>query len=75
VLEVPEQVAAARLRARGLAADRYDRLGPAFHRRVAAGFRAIAAAAPERCVVIDAASTPGAVAAAVWAAVEARLAA
>ena len=32
--------------ARGLAPDRYDRLGPGFHARVAAGFRTIAAAEP-----------------------------
>jgi dTMP kinase len=54
VLEVSPGVAAARLAARGSVADRYERLGPGFHARVAAGFRAIAAAEPGRCVVIDA---------------------
>ena len=53
VLDVPEDVAAARMVARGLAPDRYDRLGPGFHARVAAGFRAIAAAEP-RCRIMDA---------------------
>jgi dTMP kinase len=46
VLAVPEDIATARTAARGLAPDRYD--------RVAAGFRAIAAAEPERCRLIDA---------------------
>ncbi len=54
VLDVPEAVAAAREAARGRAPDRYDRLGPGFHARVAAGFRAIAAAEPARCRVLDA---------------------
>ncbi len=54
VLDVQEDVAVARTAARGLAPDRYDRLGPGFHARVAAGFRAIADAEPERCRLIDA---------------------
>ena len=54
VLDVPEDIATARTAARGLAPDRYDRLGPGFHARVAAGFRAIAAAEPDRCRLIDA---------------------
>ncbi|MBN8903364.1 MAG: thymidylate kinase, partial [Rhodospirillales bacterium] len=58
---------AARVRVRGLAADRYDRLGPDFHRRVAAGFRAIAAAAPERCAMVDGSGTPETVQAALMA--------
>ena len=54
VLDVPESVAAARMAARGLAADRYDRLGPGFHSRVAEGFRRIAAQDAGRCRVVDA---------------------
>lgn len=54
VLEVPEAVGLARLRQRGDDADRYERLDAAFHRRVREGFRAIAAAEPGRCVVVDA---------------------
>ena len=53
VLDVSAAVAAKRMAARGRAADRYDRLGPGFHGRVAAGFRAIAAAEP-RCRLISA---------------------
>ncbi len=50
----------ARLAARQAAAgaggepDRYERLGAAFHARVAAGFRAIAEAEPARCVLVSA---------------------
>jgi dTMP kinase len=54
VLDVPGVVGASRLRGRGGAADRYERLDAAFHARVNAGFRAIAAAAPERCVLLTA---------------------
>ena len=53
VLDVSEATAASRMAARGLAPDRYDRLGPGFHARVAAGFRAIAAREP-RCRLLDA---------------------
>lgn len=54
VLDVSDAVGLARLRSRGGAADRYERLDAAFHARVNEGFRAIARAAPERCVVIAA---------------------
>ncbi|HBK08655.1 MAG TPA: dTMP kinase [Acetobacteraceae bacterium] len=54
VLDVPEAVAAARMRQRGGEADRYERLDGGFHARVRQGFREIAAAAPARCVVVDA---------------------
>jgi dTMP kinase len=54
VLDVSDAVGLARLRTRGGAADRYERLDAAFHARVNEGFRAIARAAPERCAVIPA---------------------
>ncbi len=54
MLDVSEAVAVERMTARGRAPDRYDRLGAGFHARVAAGFRAIAAAEPGRCRVVDA---------------------
>lgn len=56
VLDVPEAVAAERRRRRGGEADRYERLAAGFHARVRAGFRAIAAAEPARCVLLDAAA-------------------
>jgi dTMP kinase len=54
VLDVREDVGSRRLAARGAVADRYERLKGDFHRRVAEGFRAIAEAEPQRCVLIDA---------------------
>ncbi len=73
VLDVPVEMSLSRLASRGQAADRYERLGGAFFARIRAGFLAVAAAAPERCVVIDATPAPAAVGAAILAAVRARL--
>ena len=61
VLDVPEAIAAARTTERGLAPDRYDRLGSGFHSRVAEGFRTIAAAEPARCRLLDASGPTDAV--------------
>ena len=69
VLDVSPAIAAARLAGRGGRADRYQAMDAAFHARVVDGFRAIARAEPERCVLIDA-DAPGA---AVHAAIMARL--
>ncbi len=54
MLEVPENVAKIRLAGRGGAADRYELMGAEMMARIAAGFRAIAQAEPQRCAVIDA---------------------
>jgi dTMP kinase len=54
ILDVSDATATARQAARGRAPDRYDRLGPGFHARVAEGFRVIAAENPARCMLIDA---------------------
>jgi dTMP kinase len=54
VLDVPEAVALQRMRTRGGDVDRYERLDNAFHARVRTGFRDIAAAEPDRCVLVDA---------------------
>jgi dTMP kinase len=54
VLDVPEPVAAERRRGRGGDSDRYERLDAAFHARVREGFRDIALADQERCVLLDA---------------------
>jgi len=67
VLEVSPAVAAARLAGRGDRADRYQAMDAAFHARVADGFRAIARAEPERCVLIDADAPEAAVHAAIMA--------
>ena len=67
VLDVPRAVAITRLRGRGAADDRYERLDEDFHRRVNDGFRDIAGRTGH--VRIDAALEPKAVHAAVMAAV------
>ena len=72
MLDVPDAVGASRLRERGGAADRYEKLDVAFHARVNAGFREIAAAAPTRCTVVRADGDIATVHAAVMAAVDAR---
>ncbi len=74
VLDVSVATSLARLAARGFGADRYERLGAPFFAAVRDGFREIAAANPDRCVVVDAEQPPDAVAAAVMDAVQARLA-
>ncbi len=58
---------------RGGADARFEGKGLAFHQRLREGFRALAAAEPARCVMIDASGSPEAVEAAIWSAVQARL--
>ncbi|HEX2272738.1 MAG TPA: dTMP kinase [Acidimicrobiales bacterium] len=70
LLDVPAPVAHARQRGRRL--DRMEASGDAFHQRVREGYLALAAAAPDRWVVVDGAGTEEEVAAQVWAAVAAR---
>ncbi len=52
LLVVPDSVSTERLRKREL--DRFEQAGDDFHRRVAAGFAEMAAAEPDRWIVIDA---------------------
>lgn len=54
VLDLPAAEGLARMAARPGAADRFERLDPDFHQRLRAGFRRIADAEPDRCVLIDA---------------------
>jgi dTMP kinase len=65
ILDLPEAMIAGRLRQRGGNADRYEKLGPAFHARVRAGFRTIATQEPHRCKLIDASQDIAAVHAAI----------
>jgi dTMP kinase len=67
VLDVPRELAVARLRGRGAIDDRYERMNDEFHRRVNDGFRVIAA--QPRCVLLDAARDTAAVHSDVMAAV------
>lgn len=54
LLDLPRDLALARLRQRGTRSDRYERLDEAFHQRVAGGFREIARQAGTRVVTIPA---------------------
>ena len=78
VLDLPVSEGLARANQRngaaGAAEDRYERMEVAFHERLRAGFLAIAAAEPDRCVVIDASGEPDDVAARIWTAVTSKLA-
>ena len=47
-------------------ADPFERRDPQFHERLRAGYLAIAAAEPQRCVVVDGARAPDAIAAEIW---------
>lgn len=73
ILDLPAAEGLARAAARPGAAARYERLDTAFHERLRQGFLEIARREPERCVVIDAAASVEAVAAAVLDAVGTRL--
>jgi len=53
--------------------NRYERMDEAFHERLRAGLLAIAAAEPQRCVVIDASQPIPSVQAAIWQALSTRL--
>ena len=60
ILDAPAVITEARRLARRND-DRYERFDAAFAARVAAGFRAIAAAEPNRCALIDARGSPEAI--------------
>lgn len=70
LLEVPEQVARARL---GPDRDRFESESAGFHLRVAESFRRQAAADPRRWVIVDGTGSPDVVAARVEAVVRERL--
>jgi dTMP kinase len=73
VLDVSAELARTRLASRGGWADRYERMGAAFHDRVSAGFREIAAQNPDRCAIIGADGSEADVQARILAAVCERL--
>ncbi|HEV2531616.1 dTMP kinase [Phenylobacterium sp.] len=73
IFDFPPEIGLKRATARPGAELRFESKGMAFHERLREGFLAIAKAEPGRCVVIPADGAIGAVEAAVWAAVEARL--
>jgi dTMP kinase len=77
VLDLPPEAGLERIRRRqaerGEGADRFEAEGLPFHAALRDAFLRIAAAAPHRCVVIDAGRGEDAVEAAVWGAVQERL--
>lgn len=73
ILDLAPETGLARTGGRGPAADRYETMDLAFHRRLRDGFRAIAEAEPERCALIDAERSEEAVAADVLDTVRQRL--
>lgn len=74
VFDLPPEVGLERAHARAGAEMRFESKGMAFHTRLREAFRAIVAAEPQRCVLIDAGGDIEAVAAAIWDAVSDRLA-
>jgi dTMP kinase len=72
VFDLPVELGLARAHARAGGEARFEGKGALFHQRLRDGFLRIAAAEPERCVVIDATQPLDDVAAAVWAAVSTR---
>jgi dTMP kinase len=74
ILDLPVAAAHARITARTHAETRFEAKGEAFHERLREGFLAIARVESDRCAVIDAAQSVDEVEAAIWAAVESRLA-
>jgi hypothetical protein len=73
ILDLDPELALARGLARGGDETRFERLGLGFHTRIRDGFRALAAAHPARCRLIDARGEPDEVAARVRAAAAAHL--
>ncbi len=73
ILEVTEFTAKERLTGRGSTVDRYELMGAEMMARIAHGFRAIATAEPERCVLVDASGDTDRVAGAIWDVVRGRL--
>jgi len=74
VLDLPVEIGLARAAERRHAETRFEAKGEAFHQRLREGFLAIARVDADRCVVIDATQSIDAVDAAIWAAVDKRLA-
>ena len=80
ILDLPAQTGLARAASRRTGGadaaalpDAYEKRDVAYHERLRAGYMAVAKAEPQRCVLIDGAQRPDAIAALVWAEVERRL--
>jgi dTMP kinase len=75
ILDLPAEIGLARAGARRASgsADRFEAEAFSFHQALRSTFLEIAAAEPERCIVIDASASKEEVADAIWKAVELRL--
>ena len=75
ILDVPVDVALDRLALRrgGAAPDRFEAENVEFHQKLREAFRALAAAEPERCVIVDAGVPRVQVAEDIWDTVQAKL--
>ena len=76
ILDLPAEVGIARANARrgaAAAADRFERQTLGFHQGLREAFLKIAAAEPERCLIVDASQAPEEVEQAIWDAVTHRL--
>ncbi|MGH6817475.1 MAG: dTMP kinase [Methylovirgula sp.] len=76
ILDLPAEVGLARAAARrgpGVASDRFEAESIAFHEALRKAYREIAAAEPQRCVIVDATRSEDDVAQAIWDAVAYRL--
>mgnify|MGYP001218796413 CR=1 FL=1 len=77
ILDLPAEVGLSRVGRRqaglGEGTDRFEQEGIAFHQALRDAFLAIAKAAPERCVVIDADRDPDVIEEAIWSALQERL--
>lgn len=73
ILDLPVEAGLERAAHRGGGEARFEAKGVEFHRRLRQGFLDIAAAEPERCVVVDSTRPQDEVAEAIWAAVQERL--
>ncbi len=76
ILDLPAEVGlarAAKRRGPGAASDRFEGEAIAFHQALRKAYLEIAAAEPQRCVVVDAAQSEDAVAQAIWDTVSYRL--
>jgi dTMP kinase len=74
IFDMPVDVGLQRAHERAGSEMRFESKGLAFHERLREAFLAIARAEPGRCAVVDARGTLDEVEAAVWAAIESRLA-
>lgn len=72
ILDLPVEVGLARAGSRAGAEDRYERMGTAFHENLRTAFQTMAAAEPERCVLVDAVGDVATVADRLWSVVASR---